>query len=189
MIEISYIAIWCTYNWLSPYTCSTSIQDPLYVNLVALFMWVVKCINGMIFKFMLRFWNRCELMKFFNHPKVTATLKYKIVQTVINHLPFLIWWNLRMHVVEETAEDHKRKHRGRSTRCWRSAEAWERLRTRPREIWSPTLEIKTRDFAFLFVCLFVCLFFFKSNRRGNFFFRCTLLAIEGPVDQWLEDPY
>ena len=51
---------------------------------------------------------------------------------------------------------------------WRSAEAWERLRTRPSQSWSPTLEIETRNlFCFVFP-FFVCLFLFKSNRRGIF---------------------
>ena len=41
---------------------STNIYGLLYVNIVVLFMWVVTYINGMTFKFMLRFWNDCILV-------------------------------------------------------------------------------------------------------------------------------
>ena len=40
-------------------------------------MLVVTYSKGMTFKFMLRFWNHYESLKFFNHPKVTATLEYR----------------------------------------------------------------------------------------------------------------
>ena len=66
------------------------------------------------------------------------------------------------------------------TWSWRSAEAWERLRRRLSQSWSPTLEIETKDlfcFVFVFFCL-VCLFvfFFKVIGGGNFFFRYISLT-------------
>ena len=32
----------------------------------------------MTLKFMVRFWNHCELLTFFNHPKVTTTQKQRL---------------------------------------------------------------------------------------------------------------
>ena len=60
-------------NWLSPH--SANIKGLLKVDIVALFKLVVTCVNEMTLKFIVRFWNDCELLTFFNHPKVTTTLK------------------------------------------------------------------------------------------------------------------
>ena len=53
---------------LGPFTCTV-----VYVIFVTLFLWMVICINGITFKFMFHFLNDCELLTFFNHPKVATT--------------------------------------------------------------------------------------------------------------------